>query len=361
MNLHKKTYLLSKEKTHFNSQTICDIERNVSKCKGTRLEAITVKFNVPRNCKTFTTRTRFFVEFGLYPHKRVAIPLRDNRNMQRYRHLITSGWICKTYGLASDGQVVAFLHKDGEAKNRRNVLGVDVNSKSFALTILTPEGKVVKQLYLGKDIWTKRNRIMLRRDRLRSLSDQGSHRARRSLQQLRRREQNFVKNRIGEVVRDITNLALQHDADIAIEELKRFKPKGRTFNRQVLRMPIFQFKRTLQSRCFDKSMNLTLLDPYHTSKWCSHCGAVARKGHAENYALFKCVKCGQVVNSDRKASLAIAVKALLARKTHDSNQAVFFQFASRRVPVSGLLRSNEIDGSNSAVHSKPSMMESPCL
>ena len=37
MDLHKKTYLLSKQKTRFNSQAICDIERNVTKCKGTYL------------------------------------------------------------------------------------------------------------------------------------------------------------------------------------------------------------------------------------------------------------------------------------------------------------------------------------
>jgi len=363
MDLHKKTYLLSKQKTHFNSQVICDIERNVTKCKGTLLKAITVKFNVPRNCKTFTTRSRFFVEFGLYPHKRLAIPMRENESLRRYRSLVASGWTCKTYGLTSDGQMVAFLQKqEGQAANRRNILGVDVNSKCFTATVLTPKGKVLKQLYLGKDIWTKRKRIMVRRDRLRSLADQGSHRARRSLQRLRRREDNFVKNRIGEVVRDITNLALQHGADIAIERLRRFKPKGRKFNRQVLRMPTFQFRRTLESRCFDKGINLTVLDPYHTSKWCSHCGAVAKNGHTQNYALFRCVKCGQVVNSDRKASLAVAVKALLARNmTHDSNQAAFFQFASRRVPVSGLLRSNEADGSNGAVHHEPSVMESPCL
>ncbi|MCJ7456603.1 hypothetical protein MUP07_07660 [Candidatus Bathyarchaeota archaeon] len=119
-----------------------------------------------------------------------------------------------------------------------------MNSKCFTATVLTPKGKVLKQLYVGKDIWTKRKRIMVRRDRLRSLPDQGSHRARRSLQRLRRREDNFVKNRIGEVARDITNLALQHDADIAIEKLQRFKPKGRKFNRQVLRIPTFQFRRT---------------------------------------------------------------------------------------------------------------------
>ena len=33
-------------------------------------------------------------------------------------------------------------------------------------------------------------------------------------------------------------------ADIAIEKLERFKPKGLKFNRQVLRIPTFQFRRT---------------------------------------------------------------------------------------------------------------------
>ena len=61
------------------------------------------------------------------------------------------------------------------------------------------------------------------------------------------------------------------------------------------------------------------------------------RGHdGGNYALFRCRECGQVVNADRKASLAVAVKTLLERN-EDPDQDTF-QISGRRAPVSGLLR-----------------------
>jgi len=351
MELHTRTYHDSKKATGFNSQVVCDIERSVIRYKGNVLKAVTVKFNVPRNCHTFQTKKRFFVEFVPYPRRRIAVPVKNNENLRRYRHLIESGWTCKTYGLTANRQVVAYLQKEdatAQPPGRENALGVDVNSKCFAITILSPEGRVLLQTYMGKDIWVKRKRMMIRKARLQSLADRGSHRAQRSLNRLKTREHNFVRNRVGEVVRDITLLALQYNADIAIEKLKRFSPKGRRFNREVLRIPFYQFRQTLEARCFDKSLILIPVDPYHTSKWCSRCGAVAAHGHTSgNYTLFKCPRCGLIVNSDRKASLAVAVKSLLARNPSPDQR--WFQVAGRRVPVSGLLRSDE----EAARHSVP--------
>jgi IS605 OrfB family transposase len=363
IDLHKEMYSTCKTATRFNSQVICDIERCVVRSKGKAIRTITVKFNVPRNCKTFNTKSRFFVELGLYPERRVAVPIRENRNFQRYTDLIKTGWACKTYGLTSTSQIVAFLsNKEQGIVSKRNIVGVDVNSKCFAVSVLTPDGKVLKQLYYGKDIWAKRKRIMRRRERLQSLADRGSHRAKRSLKRLKARERNFVKNRIGEIVRDITGLAVEFNADTAVEELKRFSPKSRRFNKEVLRIPFSLFRKNLEGRCFDKNIKAKVVDAYYTSKWCSHCGAVAKSGHSANYALFKCPKCGQTVNSDRKASLAIAIKSLLVRNENERtlSHSAFFQFTNRPVPVNGLLRSDE-GSSFRAVHLEPTPMESHLL
>lgn len=356
MDLHKTTYLTSKKTTSFNSQVICDIQRNVVKSKGGRVKHLTVKFNCPRNCKIFKTKSNFFIELGLYPKKRLAVPIKQNRNYQRYKSLIDNGWNCKTYGLTSNNEIVSFLSKeDTELFNKPNMLGVDVNSKCFAVSIVSPTGKVLKQTYLGKNIWVKRKKIFERKSLLQSLADKGNQRAIKKLTQTKHKEANFVKNKIGEVVRDITNLALKYKADISIENLKRFSPKGKKFNKQVMRIPFYLFKKNLESRCFDKGLILNITDAYHTSKWCTHCGAVG-KGHSSNYSLFKC-KCGQVVNSDRKASLAIAIKPLLERTSH-SNQSTFFQFSNRRVPVNGLYRQSEV-GINGSVNLNYQPIESP--
>ena len=357
MDLHRATYSASKKNTPFGSQVICDIERNVVGCKGETIKRITVKFNVPRNCKTFETKANFFVELRMYPGKRLPIPIKKNKNLQRYCSLVESGWQCKTYGLTCDGQIVAYLSKEEtELSERKNTLGVDINSKCFAVSVPSPIGKVLKQTYFGKDIWVKRKRIFERKERLQSLADKGSHRAKQKLELLKTRERNFVKNRLGEVVRDITEMALRFDADISIENLKRFPSKGKRFNKKVMKIPFYSFRQLLESRCFDKKITLNAVDAYHTSKWCSHCGAVG-KGHSSNYSLFKCKKCGQVVNSDRKASLAVAVKSLLERNNHVPGRTDFFQFSKRRVPVNGLLRSDDGFGIN-AVHNVSTPMES---
>ncbi len=338
MDFHRKTFAKSKARTGFNVQVYACLERAVWRSKG-ETKGITIKFNAPRNCKTFEM-TKPFIELGIYPRNRIAVPIIKNRNFQRYSDLLKSGWICKTYGLTSRLEIVAYLSKEETALPRRkNIIGVDVNSKCFAISAVSPDGKVLRQEYLGKDIWQRRKKIFERKSRLQSYTDLGSATAYRKLAETKRREHNFVKNRIGEVVGDIIQLALDYDADIAIENLKRFSPKGKNFNRQVLRIPFFTFKKNLISRCFDRGITLNIVDAWHTSKFCNHCGAVGRGHDSSNYALFRC-KCGVVVNSDRKASLNVAIKSLLERK--DTTNHNSFQISNRRVLVNGLIRPDAV-------------------
>ncbi len=339
-DFHKAVYSVSKKNTSFNSQVICDIERQIWRKPTKQIKRITIKFNVPRNCKTFE-KSIPFVRFSLFSESWIAVPLAKNRNWQRYSDLLKAGWTCKTYGLTSALQIVAYLSKDqAELPKRKNVLGVDVNSKCFAITVLSPDGKVLKQDYLGKDIWHNRKRIFERKSLLQSYADSGSGYAIKALRKTKTYEHDFVKNRIGEVIRDITELALKYDADIAIENLKRFSPKGKNFNREVMRIPFFAFKQNLLSRCFDKGITLDIVDAWHTSKFCNHCGAVGAGHSSENYALFRCKECGIIVNSDRNASKNIAIKSLLERKNFLDQKT--FQISNRRVPVNGLVRPDAV-------------------
>lgn len=317
----------------FNIQVICDLARstwrkhkNCMKVKGT-----TVKFNVPRNCKTFRTRRFSFVELGLYPRRRVAVPIRKNRDWDRLSGLLGSGWTCKTYGLTPSLEVVAYLSKESkELPPRQNVLGIDINAKDFAYTVLTPEGDILKQGYLGQQMWPRKVRFAERRAMLQSLN------ALKKLKRMRHRQRNYVKTNIGQMVREMIILAKRYDADVSIERLSRFKPKGRRFNRKVMTIPLYLFRRNLEGRCFDNSIELNRVDAHHTSKWCSRCGAVGRGHDGGNYALFRCRECGLVVNADRKASPAVAVKTLLERNEDPDHDT--FQISRRRVPVSGLRR-----------------------
>jgi len=355
MEFHHKTLSTCKTNTSFNIQVVCSLIRDAWKKKANRVNGLTIKFNVPRNCKTFETKTNFFVELGLYPRNRIAIPIKQNRNYQRFRDLIKNGWICKTFGLTADLQIVAYLSKEKKIQQRKNIMGIDVNAKWFAISIISPEGKVLYQTYLGKHIWIKRKKIMERRAKLQFYADRGSVKARKYLKRIKNYERNFVYTNLGQTIRIIIKLALKFDADIAIEKLKRFKPIGRKANKTIMRIPFYKFKQILEQRCFDNNIKLNIVDSWHTSKWCSHCGALAN-GHSSNYSLFKC-KCGQIVNSDRKSSLAIAVKSLLERK-HISNPDISIQISKRQVPVSGLLRPNAVGNLCSVNHSYQPMESS---
>lgn len=305
------------------------MERSAWRKKAGEVNGITPKFNVPRNCKTFETKKFFFVELGMYPKRRVAIPIKRNRDFQRFLSLLKTGWTCKTFGLTPRLDIVAFLSKEMEIRPRKNVLGIDINVKHFAATVISPEGKILHQTYFGEQIWPRKHRFMERRALFQSLN------ALKKLKRMRHDQRNFVETNIGQMVAEIIKIAIKHDADIAIENLSKFKPKGRKFNTKVMGLPFYKFRQILSNRCFDNGIALNKVDSYHTSKWCSHCGAVGN-GHAKNYSLFRCKQCGLEENADRKASLAVAVKTLWERNSNSDQN--WFQISHRRVPVSGLVR-----------------------
>ncbi len=149
----------------FNSQVVCDLARSVARSRGERVSGTTVKFNIPRNCKTFRTKGFFFVELGLYPRRRLAVPIRKNRNLDRFFGLLGNGWTCKTFGLTPSLEIVAYLSKEERVgpQHNRNVLGIDINAKNFAYTIMTPAGEILKQGYLGQHIWVRKRHFEERR------------------------------------------------------------------------------------------------------------------------------------------------------------------------------------------------------
>jgi len=351
MQFHRETLSVSKQNTSFNVQVRCSLIRDAWKKKTNKVNGLTVKFNIPRNCKTFNTKSNFFVDLGLYPRNRIAVPIKQNRNYQRFMDLINNDWICKTFGLTKDLQIVVYLSKEKEIQQRRNILGIDVNAKHFAVSIISPEGRVLYQTYFGKHIWIKRNKFMERRAKLQSLN------ANKKLRVLKHKEKDFVKTNLGQAIKEVITLAIKYDADIFIEKLKKFRTKGKRFNKIVMHISFYKFKQILEQRCFDNNIKLNIVDSWHTSKWYSHCGALAN-GHSSNYSLFKC-KCGQIVNSDRKSSLAIAVKSLLERK-NTTNTSSSIQISKRRVPVTELLRPTEV-GSLHSVNHNYQLMESSRL
>jgi len=315
--------------------------------KTHKVKGVTVIFHVNRTCKIFSTKTFTFLEIRPYTKSKshsgtkIAIPIKTDGNWEKYKNLLADGWECNAYGITPKLQIVAYFRKEDKTVPRRpNVLGIDINTKDFAVTVLSSNGKVLHQDYFGKDVWVKRKKFLERRNKLIAYANNGSERAKKYLRKLQIKEQNFVKNRIGEIVRDITNMALKYNADIAIERLN-FNPKDKNFARENMRLMglnSYAFENTLYRKCFYKKIYIDRVSSWHTSRFCSHCGAVGRGHDSENYALFKCKKCGILVNSDRNASKNIALKSLLERDTLNPR---IFQISNRRVSVNGLVRPNE--------------------
>ncbi|MGC8899553.1 MAG: zinc ribbon domain-containing protein, partial [Candidatus Micrarchaeia archaeon] len=219
--------------------------------------------------------------------------------------------------------------------------------------------KVVKQLYFGRDVAVRQRRYTERRAVLQSLADKGSERAKRALRKLKNKQRNFVKTRSGQIAKQIVSIAMRYKSSVAVERLKNIRAKRGMFNRKVNQkinlIPYGKFREFLRSNAEMFSIPIKEVDAYHTSKWCPMCGAL-NKGHKEgNYALYKC-GCGFTCNSDRKASLAIAVKSLLERTEYQYMNVV--QISNRRAPVNGLLRPDAA-GRSSAVQYIPQPMEKP--
>jgi transposase len=171
-----------------STQVVCSLVRGVTRSKGNSVSGTTVKFNVPRNCKTFDMKKFFFVELGIYPGRRVATPIRKNRGFLRFQSLLKAGWTCKTYGLTPSIEIVAYLSKEEkELQPQRNVLGIDINAKNFAYSVLSPDGRILEQGYLGQQMRPKKRHFEERRAMLQSF------RALKKLKRIRHRQRDHVK------------------------------------------------------------------------------------------------------------------------------------------------------------------------
>lgn len=285
------------------------------------------------------------------PHKTFTIPIKTDRQFQRFNSFVDDGWEFDNISLFVDGKVSVVLEKEFEepSDNKRYTLGIDIGSSTLACVSIydIKTSKVVRQLYFGRDVAVRQRRYSERRDKLKSLADNGSHRAIQHLRKLGRKQFNFVKTRSGQIAKEIVKLAVKYDAYISIEKLKRLRGRRGQFNkkanRKINRIPYGKFIEFLKSDCKMFQVPLYEVDAYHTSKWCSKCGALNNGHYSGNYSLYKCRKCGQIVNSDRKASLAVAVKSVLERnKTHELTILSSIQISKTQVSVNGLLRSDDV-------------------
>ena len=250
------------------------------------------------------------------------MPTKQDGAYKRFVEHINNGWRCTQFRLHKENGhyvVIVNLRKKFRIKQQyQAVVGVDVNSGSFALMVLGGDGGVRKQLYLGKDIWHKQWKFMKRRSKLRSYADKGDKRARRALKKMKHDERNFVNTRIWQIAHEIVEIAMKYDAVIAIEKLKHLRKrngkgrKSKKANRKIHRIPFAKFRMVIRSVAWQHGIDVVEVPAAKTSQRCPRCGYTSKKSWVffnGKRKLFRC-KCGYEANVDRTASRNIATLAL---------------------------------------------------
>ena len=324
--LHNTSYPIIKQKYSLHSQILVDCIHQVwenLKTNPDELKQVPVRFNIPRSGKFSKTKRGNPVVVIANGNGRIALPIRQNGAYERFIEHLEDGWKCAQFRLHKENGryvVIVFLRKKFEVKQQyQAVVGVDVNSGNFALTVLRSDGRVLKQLYLGQDIWHKQWKFMKRRSSLRSYADKGSGRARRALRKMKHDERNFVNTRVWQVSHEIVEIAMRYDAVIAIEKLKHLRKrsgkgkKPKRANRKIHRIPFHKFRIAIQSVAWQHGIDVVEVPAAKTSQKCPKCGYISKKNWVffkGKRKLFMCVKCGYEANVDRTASRNIATLAL---------------------------------------------------
>ncbi|MFH1544471.1 MAG: transposase, partial [archaeon] len=215
--------------------------------------------------------------------------------------------------------------------NKRFVLGIDTGSRTLcAITLFDSfKDKVIKQLYLGRDVWIKQNKISMRRSKLQSLADRGNSRAKKSLHNLKCHESDFVKTRVFQIVSQIRRLAVEYNTCIVTERLSlRKKRLNRNANKRVARIPYSRLFSQLRAVCLRDDLFFEQVNPKHTSQSCPKCSYVSSNNRSNS--LFACKSCGFTANADRIASFNITQRA-----------SVIAQYSLSQMAVNPSLPSNE--------------------
>jgi IS605 OrfB family transposase len=361
--LQKKVYADIRRESHLPSQVLLNLIRSSFHLKQKptdkrNAERITLDYNIPRACKMFTLDNgKLCFAITLRPRHRIVIPIEMNGSVKRFQKHIDNGWKIKQIGLTQNNDIIATISKKKTSKNYKNILGIDTNSNNVSVTALAPQGRVLKQLYLGKNLYNRKAKILRRKAKLQSYADKGSSKAKEKLRRLRRKVRNINKNAVGEIAKEIHKIAERYQAKIVFERLHKFEAnKDKAFNRKVTLIPFKMLAMNTAMRSVDTGVPMSYVESYHTSKWCSGCGSVNPPHDSRNYAIYRCGNCGLIVNSDRKASLAVAVKKFAERKE-------YFQFSAKRVPVNALFRGNERDATQATENAiaLPDPKEAICL
>lgn len=320
--LHHLTYKEMREKYKGTAAQLIEQARTIA--WKTRKQGKPKKCSVRFDKRLFsiakTDRSNTILSLRL-SQKRVGIPV---LLYERIKEHFKEGWQATSVIMTGKLDFYLVLSKEEEQKiqettdDNKNVLGIDVNASKIAVSIISttrPTLKVLKQLYLGKDIGSAQYKFEERRAKLQKYRDTTTSpsKAGLKLKLLSGKQKRYVKTNIWMLANEIVKLAKMYNVDIiAIEALKYLRRKkgqlSKASRRKINRIPYGLLKHCLKSVCQREGIQLALVDPKHTSQQCSKCHHISKKNWV-GYKLFRCEKCGFECSRDRNASVNIAARA----------------------------------------------------
>jgi putative transposase len=333
--LHHLTYAATRTRSRLPAQLVCAARQDVWAKRRHKIPAfkhLPVAYNVPRSGSLTKTKRGNPVLSVSTLQGRVGLPVAKDGAWWRLSQLLAEGWVFTEFKLLDTQTARVTLRRKFEVAELSPdgvVVGVDVGVGTLAAaTVFT--SKVKRQLYLGRDVWQAKRDLGIRRSRLQARASTGSRRARRALRKLRRYERNFTKTRCYQVAHRVVDLARQHGATIAIENLKGLTNSklSRKSNRKVKRMPYSMFRQALQNVAWQNDIEVSLVNPRYTSQTCPRC---SQRGERKG-AMFRCA-CGFTANADRTASVNIARLLWERVKQHDHAETWSAQFSQSGAAV----------------------------
>jgi putative transposase len=178
-------------------------------------------------------------------------------------------------------------------------------------------GRILKQLYFGRGISLRQIRYENRRAKLQEYRDEKGHRGQAGLKlkRLSGRQRNYVRTSTWLLTKQLTDLARQYNASIAIEWLYRLRRRkgemSRKSRRKTNRIPYGLFRHALMHKSAQLGIPVLEVSAKYTSQTCPRCGHISRRNR-RNWRYFRCVRCRFEANADRVASLNICRKAIQA-------------------------------------------------
>jgi IS605 OrfB family transposase len=247
--------------------------------------------------------------------ERIGLPIRQDGAYHRLLVHMAEGWAVGSVLMKRDRSFLVCLKKGiPNPPTRPNVLGVDANAGSVAVSILTPQKRILRQLYLARDIEHVQIRFTRHRAKLRSYRDgKGNHsKASMKLKKLGKQQHDYVQTNMWLLAKQLCQIAREYHANIAIEHLRHLRKKTGQMNKKarkrINRIPYGLLRLTLQHKAPQMGIQVFEVRPAYTSQTCPKCGHRAKANRKRR--LFRCQKCGFTANVDRVASVNIGLRAI---------------------------------------------------